>query len=78
MGHKNFVLSVALSPDDHWAVTGSKDRAVHFWDMRQRATAMVVQGHRNSVISVDVSRGQHPMFASGSGDSRARIWRYKP
>jgi glucose repression regulatory protein TUP1 len=31
VGHKDFVLSVALSPDGKWVVSGSKDRGVQFW-----------------------------------------------
>lgn len=31
-GHKDFVLSVASSPDGHWVLSGSKDRGVQFWD----------------------------------------------
>ena len=31
-GHKDFVLSVALTPDGAWVMSGSKDRGVQFWD----------------------------------------------
>lgn len=30
------------------------------------------------VISVATSPGHKPMFATGSGDNRARIWSYEP
>lgn len=73
-GHKDFVLSVASSPDGHWVVSGSKDRGVHFWDYNGRAQ-LILQGHKNSVISVAVSP-MGRLFATGSGDCRARIWEY--
>ncbi|TVY38899.1 Transcriptional repressor [Lachnellula subtilissima] len=76
-GHKDFVLSVALTPDGNWVLSGSKDRGVQFWDPRTGNTQLMLQGHKNSVISVAPS----PIggsFATGSGDMRARIWTYKP
>ena len=75
-GHKDFVLSVAPSPDGMWLISGSKDRCVHFWDPRTAQMQLLLQGHKNSVISVSVS-GAGPLFATGSGDCRARIWQYE-
>ncbi|CEP08672.1 hypothetical protein [Parasitella parasitica] len=77
-GHKDFVLSVATTPDGNWIVSGSKDRGVQFWDPRTGQTQFMLQGHKNSVISVATSPGHTPMFATGSGDNRARIWSYEP
>ncbi|KAI5298618.1 hypothetical protein KEM56_003907, partial [Ascosphaera pollenicola] len=74
-GHKDFVLSVCLTPDGQWVMSGSKDRGVQFWDPVTGNAQMMLQGHKNSVISVAPSPdGQ--LFATGSGDMRARIWRY--
>ncbi|KAJ2724617.1 general transcription repressor [Coemansia sp. Benny D115] len=75
-GHKDFVLSVAYSPDGNWIVSGSKDRGVQFWDPRTSQTQCMLQGHKNSVISVALSPMQS-FFATGSGDCRARIWSYE-
>ncbi|KAK9368441.1 WD40-repeat-containing domain protein [Lipomyces kononenkoae] len=74
-GHKDFVLSVALTPDGQWVLSGSKDRGVQFWDPRTAQAQLMLQGHRNSVISVAPSPA-NKLFATGSGDCRARIWRY--
>ncbi|KAJ1744352.1 general transcription repressor [Coemansia sp. RSA 989] len=76
VGHKDFVLSVAYSPDGNWIVSGSKDRGVQFWDPRSSQTQCMLQGHKNSVISVALSPTQM-YFATGSGDYRARIWSYE-
>jgi len=76
-GHKDFVLSVALTPDGNWVLSGSKDRGVQFWDPRTGNTQLMLQGHKNSVISVAPSPSGG-CFATGSGDMRARIWSYKP
>jgi glucose repression regulatory protein TUP1 len=76
LGHKDFVLSVAgTPPDGRWIVSGSKDRSVQFWDSLTGTTQLMLQGHKNSVISVAISP-QGTYFATGSGDYRARIWSY--
>ena len=92
------MLSVCLTPDGQWVMSGSKDRGVQFWDPATGNAQMMLQGHKNSgnflaptlvlfrrvgsiddvcchaVISVAPSpTGQ--LFATGSGDMRARIWR---
>lgn len=80
-GHKDYVLSVAVSPDGAWVVSGSKDRGVQFWDPRTGLTQLMLQGHKNSVISIDLSPVASPsggLLASGSGDWIARVWSYTP
>ncbi|PKY06888.1 WD40 repeat-like protein [Aspergillus campestris IBT 28561] len=47
-GHKDFVLSVCLTPDGHWVMSGSKDRGVQFWDPITGNAQMMLQGHKNS------------------------------
>jgi glucose repression regulatory protein TUP1 len=74
---QDYVLSVALTPDNAWVLSGSKDRGVQFWDPRTGVTQLMLQGHKNSVISVSPSPVPGGLFASGSGDQRARIWKYK-
>lgn len=44
-GHKDFVLSVALTPDGAWVLSGSKDRGVQFWDPRTGNTQLMLQGY---------------------------------
>ncbi|KIL60386.1 hypothetical protein M378DRAFT_919264 [Amanita muscaria Koide BX008] len=76
-GHKDYVLSVAVSHDGQWIVSGSKDHGVQFWDTRSAVVQCMLQGHKNSVISVDLSP-TGGLFATGSGDWLARIWSYGP
>jgi glucose repression regulatory protein TUP1 len=75
VGHKDYVLSVAVSPDGGWVVSGSKDRGVQFWDPRTAQTQLMLQGHKNSVISIDLSPAGG-LLATGSGDWQARVWSY--
>jgi len=74
-GHKDYVLSVAVSHDGQWVVSGSKDRGVQFWDARNAVVQCMLQGHKNSVISIDLSPAGN-FLATGSGDWQARIWSY--
>ncbi|KAG4096409.1 WD40 repeat-like protein [Neocallimastix lanati (nom. inval.)] len=91
-GHRDFVLSVGFSPfhqfsnnrgdGQEWVVSGSKDRTVTFWSTNQgyngdptAVTQFMLQGHNNSVISIALNP-MGGMFATGSGDRKARIWRY--
>ena len=48
VGHKDFVLSVALTPDGQWVMSGSKDRGVQFWDPESGEAQLMLQGHKNS------------------------------
>lgn len=46
------MLSVALTPDNQWVLSGSKDRGVQFWDPRTGDTQLMLQGHKNSGMSI--------------------------
>jgi glucose repression regulatory protein TUP1 len=71
-GHKDFVLSVALTPDGQWVMSGSKDRGKsNPIGICESILTM------NAVISVAPSP-VGGLFATGSGDMKARIWRYDP
>lgn len=76
-GHKDYVLSVAVSPDGQWVVSGSKDRSIQFWNIATGQAQFMLQGHKNSVISIDLAKSGN-LLASGSGDYQARIWSYSP
>ncbi|KAI9890960.1 MAG: general transcription repressor [Vezdaea aestivalis] len=45
---KDFVLSVALTPDGRWVMSGSKDRGVQFWNPQDGTAQLMLQGHKNS------------------------------
>ncbi|KAF9225758.1 WD40 repeat-like protein [Gyrodon lividus] len=75
MGHTDYVLSVAVSHDGQWVVSGSKDRGVQFWDSHTATMQCMLQGHKNSVISIDLSPAGSTL-ATGSGDWQARICGY--
>lgn len=41
-------MSVCLTPDGQWVMSGSKDRGVQFWDPVTGNAQMMLQGHKNS------------------------------
>ena len=45
---QDYVLSVDISPDGAWIVSGSKDRGVQFWDPKTAKAQFMLQGHKNS------------------------------
>jgi len=75
-GHNDFVLSVAFSANGEWLISGSKDRTVQFWDPRSVVSHAILEGHKNSVISVAVNP-KFGSFATGSGDFQAKLWHYQ-
>ena len=42
------MLSVDLTLDGPWILSGSKDRTVQFWDSRSGVAQLMIQGHKNS------------------------------
>lgn len=49
------MLSVCLTPDGAWVMSGSKDRGVQFWDPVTGNAQMMLQGHKNSGQSIAFS-----------------------
>ncbi|KAG6874764.1 hypothetical protein C0992_006648, partial [Termitomyces sp. T32_za158] len=47
---QDYVLSVSVSHDGQWVVSGSKDRRVQFWNIRNATLQFVLQGHKNSGV----------------------------
>jgi WD40 repeat protein len=45
---QDYVLSVALTPDGRWVLSGSKDRGVQFWDPNTGTAQLMLRGHKNS------------------------------
>ncbi|KAF8131852.1 WD40-repeat-containing domain protein, partial [Boletus edulis] len=71
-GHRDYVMSVAVSHDGRWVVSGSKDHGVWFWDSHTATMECVLQGHKNPVLSVDCSPVGN-ILATGGGDWDVRI-----
>lgn len=54
-GHRDWVLSVAFSPDGTQLVTGGRDQTVRVWDVASREALLVFQSHDSAVTAVAYS-----------------------
>ncbi len=75
-GHEKWVLAVAISPDNHWLVTGSDDATACLWDLTAQdpaAEPIVLRGHEDTIRAVAISPDNHWLI-TGSDDATARLW----
>lgn len=73
-GHRQGVLSVAISPDGSRLVSGSDDKTLRIWDARSgRPTSEPLAGHGEAVNVVAFSP-DGSLILSGSDDKTLRLW----
>ncbi|MBN2192012.1 MAG: hypothetical protein JW751_04290 [Polyangiaceae bacterium] len=73
-GHQGRIWSVGFSPDGSLLVSGSSDRTVRLWRVRDGAALRTLDGHQGSVMSVAFSP-DGSLLASSSPDGTVRYWR---
>jgi hypothetical protein len=61
---KEFISTVAVFPDGRRMVTGSGDKTLRLWDMKDSVVLKKMEGHRRGVEAVSVS-GNGKLIASG-------------
>ena len=71
-GHKNWVKSVAFSPDGTMIASGSWDKTAKLWNLEGRVL-QTFEGHKRIVNSIAFSPNGK-MIASGSDDKTIRLW----
>ena len=73
IGHKDYVCSVAFSPNGKYLASGSWDTTVKLWSVESQKKVTTLQGHSESVHSVAFSPdGKY--LASSSEDSTVKLW----
>jgi WD40 repeat protein/DNA-directed RNA polymerase subunit RPC12/RpoP len=72
-GHKNWVRSVAVSPDGKWAASGSDDKTIKIWDLETGECRATLEGHTEYVHSVAITPDGKRIL-SGSSDHTIRVW----
>lgn len=72
-GHTHSVTAVAFSPDGCWALSGSEDKTLRYWDLSAGLCLWRFTGHTSSVTSVAFSPDGCRALSS-SGDGTLRLW----
>ena len=72
-GHSHEILSVAVSDDSQYFVSGSRDKTIKVWDAHSYTLRRTLKGHRDAVTSLRFLRHSHILF-SGSADRRVKQW----
>ena len=75
-GHKNWVRSVAFSPDGNMLASGSGDKTVKLWNLSTGKCLYTLQEHSDTIWSVAFNP-DGKTFASSSDDGTIRIWDIK-
>jgi glucose repression regulatory protein TUP1 len=76
-GHKDCILATSALQvgRDQRVVSSSRDGTVRMWDLKTGMVQFVIQGHKNTVTTVDLGKNGR-LLASGSGDCEVRLWSY--
>jgi len=69
------VTSLAVSPDRKWVVSGSADHCIRFYDLEAATLHSEIQGHNNSVTSVDLSQTGKILVTAGK-DGKVLMCRF--
>ncbi|HEY5434886.1 MAG TPA: hypothetical protein VIK13_06610, partial [Candidatus Limnocylindrales bacterium] len=72
-GHTDWVSAVAVSPDGHWVVSGSRDGTVRIWELASGTCVRTLEGGTGWVNAVAVSPDGR-WVVSGGNDHTLRIW----
>jgi WD40 repeat protein len=72
-GHELAVLSVSISSDSNYLVTGSKDKSIKLWEINSGREIRSFLGHDHFVNGVALSPDANWLL-SGSYDKTVRLW----
>lgn len=72
-GHKDHVLSIALSPDERTLASGSSDKTIHLWDVQKRKLITTLEGHTEGILTVAFSPDGLTL-ASGCRRGSIHLW----
>ena len=72
-GHMGGVTTVCMSKDCQYALSGSRDKTVRYWDLRTGQCLRVLKGHRDTVHSVVLTVDCEYAVSGDHGNSR-RLW----
>lgn len=71
--HEKEITSVAVSPNNKWAVTASRDRSILAWNLRSGERRRLL-GHRGAVYSAAISGDGSCIVSGGANDRELFVW----
>ena len=71
--HSDMVTTVAISPDDRFVISGSKDTTIRIWDTESGRCLKVLRGHFDYVWRITISP-DGKFIVSGSYDETVKVW----
>jgi WD40 repeat protein len=72
-GHKDFITTLAFSPDGSRLVTGSYDKTAIVWNMETFEQIKTLEGHDNWILTLAFNH-DGSRLATGSKDKTAIVW----
>jgi WD40 repeat protein len=72
-GHRDALLTAALSPDGKLAATGSYDQSIRMWDISTGKESRILSGHNGPVFDLAFDPSGR-LLASASGDRTIKLW----
>jgi WD40 repeat protein len=72
-GHRDALLTAALSPDGKLAATGSYDQSIRLWDLSAGKESRILNGHNGPVFDLAFDPSGR-LLASASGDRTVKLW----
>jgi WD40 repeat protein/tRNA A-37 threonylcarbamoyl transferase component Bud32 len=76
LGHEAPVLTLDVSNDGHWLVSGSQDMSARVWDLTSPTpwrNPIILQGHTGPVTKVAITEDSRLAVTAGA-DNTLRIW----
>lgn len=73
IGHTGAIMSLVISPDDKYIVTGSRDGTAIVWELSTGKLIRRLEGHSNRIVSVAISE-DGKFVGTASYDKTAIIW----
>jgi WD40 repeat protein len=74
IGHSEFVLDVAYSPDGRYVATGSIDRTICLWDALTGKEIRRFVGHTSQLNDVDFSPDGRYLLSTSVNEDQVRLW----